>query len=149
MSLRAQKLLAYGWGMGLVLLSAWPAFRTPRVDSYPLSTYPMFSQRRGQPWLHRMVAVDRAGIAAPLPPRWIANAETLQAAAAVRRAVDGGKGAMQALCTEVISRIESEPEFQHVRELRIQAVQYDPLEYFQAPGAPLATRTLHNCRVRR
>lgn len=149
MTLSAQKLLAYGWGMGLVLLSAWPAFRTPRVDSYPLSTYPMFSERRGQPWLHRIVAVDRAGVSVPLPPSLIANAETLQAAAAVRRAVEGGKGAMRALCTEVITRIESDPEFQHVRELRIQAVQYDPLEYFQALRAPLTTRTLHSCRVPR
>jgi hypothetical protein len=149
MNVGAQRLLAYGWGMGLVALSAWPAFRTPALDSYPLSTYPMFSERRGQPWLQRMVAVDRTGGATPLPPRWIANAETLQAAAAIRRAVQGGKGAMQALCAEVVSRIGSDPEFQHVRELRIQAVQYDPIEYFRAQRAPIALRTLHSCRVRR
>lgn len=149
MSVSAQRLLAYGWGMGLVLLSAWPAFRTPALDSYPLSTYPMFSERRDRPWLQRMVALDRAGVARPLPPRLIANAETLQAAAAIRRAVAGGKGAMRALCSEVIARISSEPEFQRVRELRIQAVQYDPIEYFEALRAPIAERTLHSCRVRR
>ena len=143
------RLVAYCWGLGLVLLSIWPALRTPPVDSYPLSTYPMFSQRRGQPWLHRVLALDAQGIATPLPPQLIANGETLQAAATIRRAVDGGKGAMKLLCGEVATRVLSDPELSEVRRLRIQAVQYDPIEYFVGERVPMAERTLHSCRVPR
>lgn len=147
--MNGERLVAYGWGLTLVLCSIWPAFRTPSVDSYPLSTYPMFSQRRGQPWLHRMLALDDSGVGFPLAPKLIANAETLQAAVTVRRAVDGGKGAMKDLCTEVAARVGRDPELAGVRRLQIQAVQYDPIEYFVGGRVPLATRTLHSCRVRR
>jgi len=143
------RLVAYGWGLTLVLASIWPAFRTPSVDSYPLSTYPMFSQRRGQPWLHRVLAVDDRGVPFPLAPKLIANAETLQAAVTVRRAVDGGKAAMKVLCGEVAARVSGDPELVHVRRLQIQAVQYDPIEYFVGGREPMAARTLLSCRVRR
>lgn len=143
------RLVAYGWGLGLVLLSSWPAFRVPPIDSYPLSTYPMFSQRRGQPRLYRMLTLDAKGEQAPLAPRLVANSEALQAAATIRRAVDGGKGALKALCNEVAARVSTEPELSRVRRLRIQAVQYDPIEYFVGERVPLEARTLHSCRVRR
>jgi len=145
----AGRLVAYGWGLGLVLCSIWPAFRAPPIDSYPLSTYPMFSQRRGQPWLHRVAALDASGTAAPLAPKLIANAETLQAAVTIRRAVDGGKGAMKTLCAEVAARVSRDPELVSVRRLQIQAVQYDPVEYFVGSREPMAARILFSCRVRR
>src|SRR5688572_22638828 len=104
------RLVGYGWGLGLVLLSIWPVFRVPPVDSYPLSTYPMFSQRRGQPRLYRMLALDDKGAQLPLPPQMIANSEALQAAATIRRAVDGGTGALKALCSEVAARVSIDPE---------------------------------------
>lgn len=143
------RLFAYGWGMGLVLLSIWPVLRDPRADSYPLSTYPMFSERRGQPWLHRVLALDEVGGQAPLPPRLIANSEALQAAATIRRAVQGGKRALKDLCNKVAARVGSDPDFSHVRRLRIQSVQYDPIEYFVGGPVPIQTRNLHSCRVRR
>lgn len=143
------RLLAYGWGMSLVVLSIWPVFRSPPVDSYPLSTYPMFSQRRGQPWLHRMLALDDTGNAAPLSPKLIANSEALQAAATIRRAVDGGKSTLKALCSEAAARVSGDPELSRVQRLQIQAIQYDPIEYFVGERVPIAARTLHSCRVRR
>lgn len=145
----AARLVAYGWGLGLVLLSIWPVFRVPPVDSYPLSTYPMFSQRRGQPRLYRMLTLDERGTPAPLAPKLVANSEALQAAATIRRAVEGGKRAQKALCSEVAARVSRDPELSHVRRLQIQSVQYDPIEYFAGERVPLEARTLHSCRVRR
>lgn len=143
------RLLAYGWGLGLVLLSSFAAFRVPPIDSYPLSTYPMFSQRRGQPLLHRMLALDDKGTQTPLPPRLVANSEALQAAATIRRAVEGGKSSLRALCSEVAARVAADREFSQMRRLRIQAVRYDPIEYFVGERVPLEARTLRSCRVRR
>lgn len=143
------RILAYGWGLGLVLLSAWPAWRHPPVDSYPLSNYPMFSHRREQPWLHRMVAVDRSRNERPLPPRLVANAETLQAAASIRRAVDGGADAMATLCREVAARVAVDPDFESASSLELQAVRYDPVDYFLRGKFPIDSQTLMRCRVRR
>lgn len=145
----SSRLVAYGWGLGLVLLSIWPAFRAPPVDSYPLSTYPMFSQRRGQPTLYRMLALDEHGAPAPLAPKLVANSEALQAAATIRRAVAGGKSAQRALCNEVAARVSRDPESTQVRRLQIQAVRYDPIDYFVGERVPLEAQTLHSCRVRR
>jgi hypothetical protein len=96
-----------------------------------------------------MLALDDSGVGFPLAPKLIANAETLQAAVTVRRAVDAGKGAMKDLCTEVAARVSRDPELANVRRLQIQAVQYDPIEYFVGGREPMAARTLHSCRVRR
>lgn len=147
--MNTQRALAYGWGLGLVVLSAWPAWREPAVDSYPLSTYPMFSHRRGQPWLHRMVALDRNRNQTPLPPRLVANAETLQAAASIRRAVVDGKDAMRTLCHEVAARVATDPDFTEASSLQIQAVRYDPVDYFVRGKFPIASETLMRCPVRR
>jgi|SRR5690606_9515938 len=144
-----QRIVAYVWGMGLVVLSAWPAWRDPPVDSYPLSTYPMFSVKRGQPLIHRMVAVDRQRNQQALSPELVANTETLQAAAAIGRAVAAGPEAMRALCLEVAARVARSPDFESARSVELRAVRYDPIEYFTAGKRPLESRRLWRCRVPR
>lgn len=145
----SQRVVAYVWGMGLCVLSAWPAWREPPIDSYPLSTYPMFSYERGQPLIHRMVAVDRQRNRQPLSPELVANTETLQAAAAIGRAVGAGPEAMRTLCREVASRVAENPDFRGARSLEIRAERYDPIGYFTIGKLPLESRRLWRCRVPR
>jgi hypothetical protein len=144
-----QRLLAYGWGGGLVLLSAWPAVREPRVDSYPLSTYPMFSQRRGQPIIERMQVLQRERSPTPVPPRLIANSETLQAAVTIRRAVSEGKRAMRILCREVAKRVAGEAELSQAVWIEIRRDRYDPIGYFELGRQALESKRLYRCRVPR
>lgn len=144
-----QRLVAYLWGAGLVLLSAWPALREPPVDSYPLSSYPMFSERRGQPLIQRMVAVYRDSSRQPLPPRLVANAETLQAAATIRRAIAEGKLSMLMLCHEVASRVADDGDFSRVVRLEILQERYDPIEYFEQGRQALESQVLSGCRIHR
>ncbi len=145
--MNTERWIGYAWGMGLVLLSAWPALRDPPVDSYPLSTYPMFSRPRGQPLLHQVVAVDRTGEERVLPPRLVANAETLQASAALRQAVATGQ--LARLCREIATRVASDPEFPGAKRLDVRAVRYNPISYFVDGPLPIESKRLHRCRVTR
>ena len=144
-----QRLVAYFWGGGLVVLSAWPALRKPAVDSYPLSTSPMFSAPRGQPVIDRMVAIDRDKTKTPVPPFLVSNAETLQAAATIRRAVAEGEHSMSVLCHEVAQRVASEPRFSQAAALEIRRERFDPIAYFEHTRLPLESRRLVRCQVRR
>ena len=146
-SMSTERLVGYLWGMGLVLVSAWPALRDPPVDSFPLSTYPMFSRPRGQPLIYQMVAVNRSSERQSLPPHLVANAETLQASAALQRAVATGQ--LATLCQEVASRVASDPEFAATSRLEIRAVRYNPISYFVDGRLPIESRRLHRCMVTR
>jgi hypothetical protein len=140
--------LAYGWGLALVLLSAWPALLDPSDDSYPLSTYPMFSRSRGQPTLFRMVGIERDGTEHAVPPSLIANSETLQAAATLAGAVHAGRGASRSLCRKVASRMATENALGSVRTLEIRSVRFDPIDYFVTSNEPLEAKRVQRCRVR-
>ncbi len=143
-----QHAIAYVWGMGWVVLSVLPAFRDPADDSYPLSTYPMFSVKRGQPLIHQLLGTGPNG-SEPVPPRLVANGETLQAAAAIRSAVERGKPGMRTLCREAAARVATETDFATITALEIRAVRYDPISYFELGKAPVESRRLYRCEVRR
>ena len=143
------RLLAYGFGLGVVALSASPLLRDPDRDSYPLSTYPMFARPRGKPWLSIVEGLDARGAAVRLSPELVANDEVMQAAATVRRAVQGGPVALARLCGEVAARVASDGEYAAVREVRVVAARFDPLRYFSEGPEPEARTEHHRCAVPR
>jgi len=146
--MKSELLLAYGWGLGWVLLGAWPALLDPSEDSFPLSTYPMFSRHRGQPTFERIVGIERGGRERAIAPRLVANSETLQAMATISNAVKDGPEPARALCRQVASRVASDLELSDVRRLEIRSVRYDPIRYFTTSKEPLASRRVLGCRVR-
>jgi hypothetical protein len=144
-----QHLLGYGWGLLLVLASGVPALLDPLRDSYPFSTYPMFSRHRGQPWVDQLVGIEKGGRERAIEPELIANAETLQASAAIHAALASGKGKTRELCQKVAERVAREPSYQAVRRLEVRGVRYDPIRYFSEQKQPLQTVRHARCRVRR
>src|SRR5690606_23790638 len=98
------RLRAYVTSLVLLGAVAWPMFRSPPADSYPLSSYPMFSRAR-PPFadIEHVVAVSRDGSRRPVPPSRVASGEVLQAKVAIARTLAGGRRAARALCTEVAS----------------------------------------------
>src|SRR5262245_26325428 len=125
------RLLAYGFGLGVVALVAAPGFRDPVAgDDYPLSTYPMFARPRGKPWLSIAEGVDADGNAVRLEPALIANDELMQAVATVERAVDGGPRALAPFCAGIAARIAARPDYARVVRVRIVRARFDPVRYF-------------------
>ena len=143
------RLLAYGYGLTLVALSASPLLLPPDDDSYPLSTYPMFARPRGKPWLSIVEGVDAAGGAVRLTPSLIAHGEVMQAAATVRRAVREGPLAMEQLCTTVAERVANDLDYRHVQEVRVVSARFDPVRYFRDGPTPEERLEQRRCPVSR
>lgn len=140
--------VAYVAGLGLAALVAAPAFGNPPRDSFPLSTYPMFSTRRAMPVLEQVVALERDGTTRPVPPELIVNDEVMQAAVTVRQAVRGGPATMDALCRRIATRMMATPRSEHTVAIQIVSARYDPILYFTEEREPVERVGRHACPVR-
>lgn len=117
------------YALSVVLLGAvgWPAFREPSNDGFPLSTYPMFAQRRGR--VHEVVsarAVAADGSTVLVPPALIANAETMQAIRTLSRAIRAGEHEAQELCERIAGRLTGDKQLVRVELVteRVDAIEY-------------------------
>ncbi|MET0340818.1 MAG: hypothetical protein ABW252_07435 [Polyangiales bacterium] len=143
------RLLAYGFGLGVVALAASPGLRDPGEDGYPLSTYPMFGRARDKPWLNFVEGADAQGAPRRLSPALVAHDEVMQVAATVRRAVEAGPAAVGPLCASVAARIAASAEARDVTEVRVVRAQFDPVRYFVEGPAPEAREVVWACPVAR
>lgn len=138
--------------LSAVLLSAvaWPAFRDPARDGFPLSTYPMFSQRRGR--VHEVVsarAVAADGGAVLVPPALIANAETMQAIRTLSRALRAGDREANALCSAIAERLARAGETWR-RAVRVELIteRVDAIDYLAGHARAEPLRVHARCPVR-
>lgn len=143
------RLPALLFSVGLIAALISPALREQPYDSFPLSTYPMFSTVRAKPWIHVVVGYDAQGGEHRIGPRLIANAEVMQAAQTIRQEIRRGQA--RSLCERVAARVAETPELAAVERLEVQSRQFDPTTYFDEPGpvAPLSLRRRASCRVAR
>lgn len=141
---------AYGvWLLALGLVLS-PLLRHPDEDSFPLSTFPMFShdQPRRMTVMHA-VAVDAAGVRTPLSPRLSADtSEPLQSMRTLELAVGAGQGA--ALCTEIATRVAACQELRGALTVEVETIAFDAVAYFDpAPPDPYIRRVHTRCSVPR
>jgi hypothetical protein len=124
-----------------------PALREPPLDSFPLSTYPMFSSVPKQAWLDVIVGFDAAGNEHRIAPQLVANIEVMQAAETIRLAVRQKRAPL--LCAEVAARVAADPDYDHVVRLEVQRRKFDPLTYFTSPPSErlLDLRRKARCEV--
>ena len=128
---------AWSWFVGVVMLVAVlsPAARPQDADSFPLSTYPMFSRRLDQPRLDRFVGRTQEGDLVLLAPRLLGTREPLQAASIARRAATGPKHERQAACIDVARRIAADPTLAHVVTVEVLRERWR-LETFDGRSVP-------------
>lgn len=116
------------FSMLVIAATLSPALRESPRDSFPLSTYPMFSSVPKRAWLDVIVGFDAAGSEHRIPPHLVANLEVMQAAETIRLAVRQRRAPQ--LCAEVAARVAADPDFEHVVRLEVQRRKFDPLTYF-------------------
>jgi hypothetical protein len=128
---------------GVVL---WPAVRAGTADSFPLSTYPMFSSS-----LDATVPVDAVvgrtadGDQVRLSPAVIAGTdEVIQAGAAVRAAIRSGPSSSGELCDEVAARLAGSDDLATV-EVRTDVL--DAVAWFRGDRAPRSSSVHATCPV--
>ncbi len=141
---------AYAYAVSLVLIGAvmWPAVRTPPQDSFPLSTFPMFSRKRpAEVLIDHVVAVDDRGVAQVVPPQLVAGADVLQTKVAIAHAVRSGGAGRQRLCREVAARLAKEPDWRHAKRVEIRRDRFAVLKYFSDSREPIHSQVYVRCKV--
>jgi alkylhydroperoxidase/carboxymuconolactone decarboxylase family protein YurZ len=141
------RLAAYGIGLCTVAATASPALDPRQQDSYPLSTYPMFSRARDNPTLYFAEGLDAEGRSVRLVSALIASQEVMQTAATVRRAIQAGPGATEALCSEIARRLAQSADHRHVLHVRLLSARFDPIVYFTKGRIPEALVEHGRCPV--
>lgn len=98
--------LRVGLAATLIAAVASPLVRDPYDDSFPLSTYPMFAQKRGtRIELDYAVGVTASGATELLASEVVGTGEVLQAAAIYEDAVHRGPVALGPLCRSILARV--------------------------------------------
>lgn len=137
---------ACAFSAALIAAVLWPLFGSARADSFPFSTYPMFSgHQSSEVTIAHVVAVDAAGSAEALPPEALGTDEVIQAFETVRQAIRQGDASVVALCASAAD---------WARDRRKDAVSiavvtdtYDGIEYFDGASEPTASETHAMCEV--
>jgi len=110
-----------------------PVFRQPPRDSFPLSTYPMFTADRGPvAAVNTVLAVDGSGGTHTLSPEIIGGSdEVILAAATVTRAIRDGSA--DDLCGAAAARADGDEWVL----LRVVTHRYDTVEYLAGDREPV------------
>jgi hypothetical protein len=148
---------AYAYGLSALSLAAvlYPMLldpQDPRQDSFPLSTYPMFSYDKPRTAsVTSAVAIAADGAEEAVPPEFVATSETMQAQRTLAKSVRAGRQHARRLCTAIAERValSSHPAFARAERVALISVTVDSIRFLAGDRTPLS-RTEHvRCRVRR
>ncbi|MFQ5417037.1 MAG: hypothetical protein ACE5FL_08345 [Myxococcota bacterium] len=142
-----RRLLSYAVGLLLLAAVLAPAFRDPHRDSYPLSTFPMFTADRGRVCIDRALGVDAAGRRVSLPPPLLGTGEIVQAQVTLRRAMRGNRAARKGFCRRVAGRVAAQRALDGVLRVEVVSECYDPVAYYVDGPQPQARRKRTGCDV--
>jgi len=130
----------------VALIVVSPALRGDVGDSFPLSTFPMFSHDRDRvASVATAVGIDAGGEAHRLRPHAIGGGdEPMLAVSAARGAVDGGEAAAARYCREVAERVT---ERSGITAVEVRTEVRDAVDDVDADGEPLDVVVHARCDV--
>jgi hypothetical protein len=141
------RLRGYLVGLGVVVLTALPAFSRADDDAYPLSTYPMFARPLSYATVYFVDRVDGKR-SRRLTPEQVSGHEVMQSFKTIGRAVHAGPTAVNALCVSIAERLAKSERRRRRVALEVVVARFDPVLYFTS-GAPPEERTVvGTCRSR-
>jgi hypothetical protein len=121
-------------------------------DSFPLSTYPMFSRNKPRTArFTRAVAIGPEGDEHAIPPELVAGGEAMQAMRTIRKSVRGGPKQARAFCGAVARRVADStlPELAHVRYVALDTIKVNSVAYLSGRHTPLSRDEHVRCMVPR
>jgi hypothetical protein len=142
------RVIAFTWGLGVVLVAASPMLRHPQDDGFPLSTFPMFAEPLEQPAFYSAEGIRRDRSRVMVPPEIIANGAAMQAVQTLQGAHAQGRKALAPLCERIAKQVPQDPKLREVLRVEIVRARYDPIAYFVSGPAPADRDVLYKCRVR-
>lgn len=143
---RLGRLWAYGFSATVIIAVLSPVLGDPRGDSFPLSTYPMFSGRQSSVVdITHVVGFTTKGERVTLAPEALGTDEVVQAFETSRQAAAAGAEESRALCEEA-----AEWGSDHRREAVSYALvtdRFDAVKYFDGEEAPSSTIVHAECEA--
>ncbi len=139
------RLIALVFSVVLAAAVVSPLFRSPPRDSFPLSSYPMFSGRlQAVNNVSTIVGRTADGSRKLLSPLVISGSdEVMQALIDVSLAVYTGDAATASLCAAAADRVSDD----EVVALEVITERYDAVGFFSGAEEPLATSVHATCGV--
>jgi hypothetical protein len=141
---RTPAFFSYAVAIGVMALTLSPLL-PGSLDSFPLSTYPMFARPRDELTLHALIAVAPDGSEQPIGPELLAGGEVLQAKALIQNSVARGPRAMAELCELALQRIAAGSKPKPGVFVELVRQRYRPLDYFLGARRPLERHSLQRC----
>jgi hypothetical protein len=129
----------------VALVMAWPALRRPPTDGYPLSTYPMFADDRGDTsTIATAVGITVDGDEARLSPEELSGSdEPMQAISTAAAAVREGRAA--GWCAQVARRV-TDPD---ISAIQVRRETHDVVAHFTDDAEPIEVEVVAACEVPR
>lgn len=143
---RARRLLAIAVALGAASAVLLPTALGWK-DSFPLSTYPMFTTQRTKATVYQLLGVAVGGEREPVPPSLLGTSEVMQAKVLIQRAARGGKAERRALCRDVAARAASSGR--EWRRVELVESHFEPVKYLLGSAKPLSRKRLFRCKVPR
>ena len=135
---------AYLVSMAFAAAVALPVLGSTESDSFPLSTYPMFSGRQSaEADIPHAIAITDGGERRILPPDAVLNDEVIQAFETLRQAIADGPEETQALCERIAARAGRSGDV----SVQIVTDRYDAIRYFEGDEEPLRSTVHASCEV--
>ena len=142
-----RRVLAYTVSVAFVIAVLLPVLGDPRSDSFPFSTYPMFSGLRdSMASIDHVVGVAGDGSRTVLPPESVANDEVLQARAIIHQAVRQGPDATDKLCQQAALWVY-EARWEKIETVEVLTDRFDALAYFDGNKSPMSSVLHASCVV--
>lgn len=146
------RLYAYAVSVAVLLIVGWPATKRLDLDGFPLSTYPMFAYPKSRvSTVTSALAVSANGASTPVPPKFVANAETMQAFRTLAAAVAKGRRESLELCRAIAGRLHDAdaPELRDAEHVEIVTGRVDTIDFLGGRATPSARRLHARCDVER
>lgn len=143
-----QRVWAYGVSLALVGAVLWPLQQQRPKDSFPLSTYPMFSRKRPtEVSIDHVVGVGPGGRQEAIPPDLVASGEVLQAKITISQKLRRGRRGAEELCEQVAARLAGRSAYAWVERVEVRSDRYLVVGYFTGARKPVWSRRHAQCAV--
>ena len=141
----------WGWAVSAAFVGAvlYPLQTDPPTDSFPLSTYPMFTSKRPpHADVDHVVAIagERSEV---VPPALVYSSEVLQTQQSVKKTIRRGRRAAKKLCSDVAARVAEESDLSWATHIEVRGDRYMVLGYFSSARQPIRSRKHARCEVKR
>jgi len=145
-----EKAKAYLIASALIGLIVYPLFKPLYPDSFPFSSYPMFSAPRID---DSYTLTQALGLTAkrwvPLPPHIVGTEEVVMAGKILDHTASRGPDASAELCRNMAKRVSQDPDHRSVQRVQIATRQYRSIKYFSDDPKPEHSEVHAECSVMR